>query len=101
MMNPRPRKKWKKNGTATKRLALTGQNMNEKTIEQMELISRPSISATILALRPGQSLTLSFDMVGSSNSLRNRASLLGEKMGRSYSVHSDRETRTYTVTRNS
>lgn len=82
-------------------LALTGQNMNVKTIKQMELITRPSISATIVALRPGQSLTLSFDMVGSSNSLRNRASLLGEKMGRSYSVHADRETRTYTVTRNS
>ena len=65
----------------------------------MELISTPNISATIAALEPGQSLTIPYGMVGSSNSLRNRASLLGEKMARRYSVHSDREARTYTVTR--
>lgn len=72
--------------------------MNKKMTD-MKLISTPNISATIAALELGQSLTIPYELVGSSNSLRNRASLLGEKMDRRYSVHSDREARTYTITR--
>lgn len=72
--------------------------MNEKIIDTMELIRKPSIRGTIAKMKVGQELHIPFEM-GNSNSIRNAASILGATFDRRYAVHKDNERKAYTITR--
>ena len=56
------------------------------------------MAATVAALRKGQSFSIPFGNT-TSTSIRNCASLTGERLGRRYTVHKDAKKQAYTVTR--
>lgn len=64
------------------------------------MIAIPSLRATMRAMKIGDVMSISFG-TRTHATVRNAASLLSLEMDRNYSVHINRETREYVITRNS
>ena len=64
-----------------------------------ELAHRISIRDTLAQMEVGDTVGLAFD-VAKGASIRSAASILGLEMERTYTVHVNRNNRTYEVTRN-
>ena len=64
----------------------------------VELVQRISLRATIIRMEIGESIDIPSCTLGYA-SVRNRASLLGKEISRRYSVHFDKPSQLYQVTR--
>jgi len=63
-----------------------------------DLVMKASVRATISNMAVGETLGLAFDAVAFST-VRGYATFLSQELGRKYSVHLNRNNRTYEVTR--
>jgi formylmethanofuran dehydrogenase subunit D len=62
------------------------------------MISKPSLRATLLAMKPDQVEYIPFG-IWAQNSIRNNACMTGVDYGRKYKVEIDREAKHYKITR--
>ncbi len=62
------------------------------------LVQRTSVRATLIEMSVGETLGLAFDAIAYST-VRHYATALGVELERTYSVHLNRDNRTYEVTR--
>lgn len=76
------------------------QHKGNLKINTMALIQQVSVRATLIQMRVGQTITIPTEM-RSFSYIRNCAATLNMEFDRKYSVHLNRETRQYEVTRNS
>ena len=76
------------------------QHKGNLKINTMSLIQQVSVRATLIQMRVGQTITIPTEL-RSFSYIRTCAATLNMEFDRKYSVHLNRETRQYEVTRNS
>ena len=64
----------------------------------MELISKPSLRTTLIAMEPEQTVVFDFG-IWQQNSIRNCACNVGLDFGRKYTIRMDREEKKFYITR--
>ncbi len=64
-----------------------------------ELVQRLALGETLKSMDVGETVGFACDIMSSGN-IRSMASFIGIQLDRKYSVHLNRENRTYEVTRN-